>query len=77
MNHYLPEGGEECVCGCTLGVIHKEQAACFTGKRRRECSSCNYIPVMVVFDDGRRPFREHPNVISRQQNEIFYFCWCS
>ena len=64
MNHYLPE---MCVC---VEEIHKElkQAVCFTGKWRCECSSCNYIPVVFLFDDGRRPFRERTNVISRQQN---------
>lgn len=30
---------------------------CFTGKWRCECSFCNYIPVVFLFDDGRRPLR--------------------
>lgn len=53
MNHYLPEGDEG---GC-WGVIHREQAVCFTGKRRRECSSCNYISLMAV--DGLTTVGDH------------------
>lgn len=70
MNHYLPEGsGGVYVCVC-IRVIHKQQRRLCVLQENGdgECPSCNYIPVMFPFDDCRRPFREHANVISRQHN---------